>query len=126
MFLDYIYYKLYRASEKSSLSDIPEFIAPSLLGCLLSINFLVVSALLAKFDILPFFFANKYQGGFFTGIAILLPMAFYRKDRYMAIIRRYSKESDEERIRGNLIIASYVAISFLSIFAVAFFRPGKI
>jgi hypothetical protein len=124
--LNYLYYKLYQASLKSSLRDIPEFLAPVFLGGLISANILVVSAFFAKLDIMPFLFANNTQGGIFALSLIILCMFYYRKERYKTILKRYSQESHKSRIRGNVIVAIYVSISFLSIFAVAFFRPGKL
>jgi membrane protein implicated in regulation of membrane protease activity len=123
---NYLYYKLYQASLKSSLRDIPEFLAPVFLGGLVSANILVISAFLAKLDVLPFLFSNKAQGGVFALIIIVLAMFYYRKVRYRLIIKKYSQENDKERIRGNVIVAIYVALSFLLIFAVAFFKPGKL
>jgi hypothetical protein len=123
---NYLYYKLYQASLKSSLRDIPEFLAPVFLGGLVSANILVISAFLAKLDVLPFLFSNKAQGGVFALIIIVLAMFYYRKERYRLIIKKYSQENDKERIRGNVIVAIYVALSFLLIFAVAFFKPGKL
>lgn len=51
---------------------------------------------------------------------------YYNKNRTDALIEKYIKESNSKRIKGNIIVSIYVAISFLSIFAVAFFRPGKL
>jgi hypothetical protein len=73
---DYLYYKLYQASLKSSLDDIPEFLAPIYLGGLISANILAISAFLAKIDVLPFLFSSKEQGGVFALITIILIM-FY-------------------------------------------------
>jgi hypothetical protein len=112
------------ASLKSSLPDIPEFLAPLFLGGLISVNTIVLSALFAKLDIMPFLFANHIQGEIFTIVVIVLTMLYYRKKRYQIIIKKYSKESNKQRIYGNIIVAMYVAISFLSTFAIAFFRPG--
>lgn len=123
--LNYLYYKLYQASLRSSLRDIPEFLAPVFLGGLVSANVLVISAFLAKLDVAPFLFANSKQGGIFALVLIILLMLYYRKERYKAILKKYSQENEKQRIRGNILVALYVAISFLSIFAVAFFRPGK-
>jgi hypothetical protein len=124
--LNYLYYKLYQASLKSSLRDIPEFLAPVFLGGLISANILVISAFLAKLDVMPFLFANSKQGGIFALVLIVLSMLYYRKERYKPVLEKYSQESGKQRIRGNTVVALYVAISFLSIFIVAFFRPGKL
>jgi hypothetical protein len=52
--------------------------------------------------------------------------AFYylAKGRYKRIIEKYTDEPNAQRIRGNVIVALYVSISFIAIFAVAFFKPG--
>lgn len=59
-------------------------------------------------------------------MVIVLKVLYYRKECYQPILKKYSQEGENERVRGNIIVAVYVAISFLSIFAVAFFRPGKL
>lgn len=124
--INYIYYKLYQAVLKSSLNDIPEFIAPVSLGALLSANFLVLNAFLAKIDMMPFLFSNKYQGGLSSFLFIILCLYSFREEKRKSIISKYFDESKSERIKGNLMVAAYVSISFLSIFLVAFFRPGKL
>jgi hypothetical protein len=123
---NYLYYKLYQVSLKSSFRDIPEFFAPVFLGGLVSANILVISAFLAKINVMPFLFQNKEQGGLFALAVIVLAMFYYRKKRYRPIIKKYLQENDKKRIRGNVIVAFYVALSFFLIFAVAFFKPGKL
>lgn len=123
---NYLYYKLYQASLKSSLRDIPEFMAAVLFGGLLSANALVISAFIAKIDILPFLFSNEEHAGIFALVLIVLTLLYYRKERSKSVLKKYSQENEKERIRGNTIVAIYVAISFLSIFAIAFFKPGEL
>jgi len=124
--LNYLYYKLYQASLKSSLKDIPDFMASVSFGGLISVNVLVLNAFLAKMDILPFLFSNKIQVGIFVITTILFPMIFYTKKRYKLLQKKYSIENNAERKKGNIIVIIYISISFLSIFAVAFFKPGKL
>lgn len=124
--MDYLYYKLYQAVLKGSLRDIPRIAAPVFLGGLVSVNLLVINALLAKFDIVPFFFTNKKYAGVLAAILIFTAFIYYRDLKSKHVLEKYSQESNSQRIKGNIIIAMYVAISFLSIFAVAFFRPGKL
>jgi NADH:ubiquinone oxidoreductase subunit 5 (subunit L)/multisubunit Na+/H+ antiporter MnhA subunit len=124
--LNYLYYKLYRAALKSSVKDIPVIAAAAWFSALIAANVLVVSGFLSKIISLPFVFANPKQGGWFTGILIVLVMLYYKKDKRESILEKYSQESNEERKKGNAIVAVYVALSFLLIFAVAFFRPGKL
>lgn len=123
---NYLYYKLYQASLKSSLSDIPDFMTAVSFGGLISVNILVISAFLAKIDVMPFWFSSKEQAGGFAFVVIVLTKFYYRKERYRLIIKKYSQENDKERIRGNVIVAIYVVLSFLLIFAVAFFKSGKL
>lgn len=121
---NYFYYKFYQASLKSSLSDIPEFLAPVLMGGLISANILVINALLAKLDVVPFLFTNHTQGGLFTTVVIIFTRFYYSEARYLLIVKKYVQESEKERIRGNLIVGVFVAVSFMAIFAVSFFKPG--
>lgn len=122
---NYLYYKLYQASLKSSLRDIPEFLAPVFLGGLISVNILVVSAFLAKLDLLPFLFSKGNWAGLFALMNIIFAFSYYRKKRYRLILKKYSQENEKARIQGNIIVAVYVTLSFLSIFIVALFKPGK-
>ncbi|MDS1031960.1 hypothetical protein RDV77_04895 [Porphyromonadaceae sp. NP-X] len=124
--LNYLYYKLYQASLKSSLKDTPGLMTSISFGGLISLNILVVNAFLAKINLLPFLFSDKIQAGIFVFVIILFTMLYYNKRRYRLIQMKYSQENNKERIKGNIIIALYVSISFLSIFAVAFFRKGKL
>lgn len=122
----YLYYKLYQASLKSSLRDIPEFMTAVSFGGLISLNIITLCMLFAKLDIIPFLFANQTQGGIFAFINIILTMLYYRKKRCQLIIDRYSQEDRKERIRGNIIVVTYVTISVLLMFIVPLFRPGKL
>ena len=123
----YLYYKLFKAAKQSSLYDTAEFTATISFGGLLGANLLVISVFLAKLDILPFLYSNNYQAGFASFVCIVLAASYFlRKKRYKFIIKKYSNESEAARRRGNILVALYVALSFLLIFAVAFFRPGKL
>ncbi len=123
---DYLYYKLYRASLKSSLKDVPHILKPVYFGGLISVNILVLYLFLVKINVVPFLFTYAKQGGIFTALMIILAILYYRKTKRTTLLNRYSKESERERKRGNAIVSIYVMISFLLIFAVAFFRPGKL
>jgi uncharacterized membrane protein YkvI len=123
---DYLYYKLYRAFLKSSLKEVPHILASVYFGGLISVNILVIYLFLVKIDALPFLFTDKKQGGVLTALMIVLTMLYYRKAKQTTLIDKYSQEDERERKRGNAIVAIYVAVSFLSIVAVAFFRPGKL
>jgi uncharacterized protein YacL len=123
---DYLYYKLYQASLKSSLRDIPEFMAPLYLGGLLSVNILVISAFMTNLNLAPFLFSNKEHAIILTLILIVFALIYFRKNRRELILIKYSKEKKKERIRGNIIVSIYVALSFLLIFAVAFLKPEKL
>lgn len=122
----YLYYKLYQASLKSSLRDIPEFMTAVSFGTLLSLNFITLCMLFAKLDIIPFLFANQTQGGIFAFINIILTMLYYRKKKSQSIIDSYSQEDRTERIKGSVMVALYVAISVLLMFIVPLFRPGEL
>ncbi len=126
MIFDYLFYKLYRANLVGSLKDIAQYAASIHLSLLITANIMVLNAFFAKINIGHFIFKDPKAGGWFTAVLIILAMLYYRKGKYTALINRYSQENENARKRGNFIVATYVLISFLSIFAVAFFRPGKL
>lgn len=119
---NYLYYKLYRAAKQSSLHDTAEFTATIFLGGLIGANLFVINGVLAKINVIPFLFSNTLQASLFGFTSIVLTSIYFLTNkRYKSILKKYSQENDRERIRGNIIVAIYAAISFLSIFAVAFF-----
>ena len=125
--LDYLYYKIYRANLIGSAKDIAEFMAPLYLSALVFINLFVLGAFLRKIDLLPIFFQSKKQ----VVVFIIFLFAFNNflflyKKRYKKIISKYEQESEKERKKGNLIVWLYVIISFLLIFVVSFYKPGKL
>lgn len=124
---EYLFYKLYRAVQLSSLADTAEFTASIFFGGLIAVNIFVINALLSNVHITEFFLKTGEQAGLFGFLCILFSCFYFlSKIRYRKILTKFSKEADVQRVRGNVIVAVYVAISFLSIFAVAFFKPGKI
>lgn len=125
--LDYLYYKIYKAHLKGSLNDIAEWAAAMSIGGLLGVNILVITSFLRKVNLLPFFFTGKRQVVILMVCSIVgTVFLFLYKKKYRQIIAKYEQESENERKKGNLVVWLYVIISFLLIFAVAFYRPGKI
>lgn len=114
----YLYYKLYRASLKSSLKDIPEFMTAISFGGLISINLLILNMLILKLNILSTLFISPKVGGIVAFTSMVLSMLYFNKKRIKSILDKYSKESNKQRIKGNIIIAFYVGVSFLLIFIV--------
>ncbi len=123
--LDYLYYKLYRASLMSSLKDIPHILASLYFGGLISINILVLYLFLVKLNILPSLFTDAKQGGFLTALMISFAIIYYRKDRRDIVLHKYLQESEKERKKGNVIVAIYITISILLTFVVAFYNSGN-
>src|SRR5690606_9812828 len=122
----YLYYKLYQASLKSSLKDIPEFMTAVSFGGLININIMVLHILLSKFNITSYMFSNSTEVGVFALISIALSMLYYNKKRIKLILEKYSQESNKQRRRGYLFVAVYVGISFLLVFLVSLFKPGEL
>jgi hypothetical protein len=120
--IDYLYYKIYKSYENKS-GHLAETYAPIFSGGLIGLNILVINIFLAKINILPLFFSNK-RGGILVLICGLIALFYYRKKRKEIVFNKYSLETNKERIRGNVIVLLYIALSIASIFAVAFFRPG--
>lgn len=123
--IDYLYYKMYRAALKSSVKDSPHFFASCQLAGLIAINVLVLNAFLAKIGVVHFLFSST-GGGFFAALLIVGVMIYYNKDRREYILEKYSQENNRQRLRGNAIVITYAIVSFLLIYAVAFYKPGKL
>jgi len=125
--LHYLYYKIYQATRKGSLSDIAPFAAAIYFGGLIAINIFVIVGFLAKLELIsfPYSSANQSALSVFIGIFISSIYFLYEK-RYKKILKKYSNETNKQRIKGNIIVSLYIAISFISIFAVAFFKNGKL
>lgn len=124
---DYLYYKIYQAVLKGSLRDIPRFATSVYCAGLISVNLLVINAFLAKIDIIPFLFPNKMAVTVLVVILIIGALIYYYwGGKSNDILKKYSQESKPERIRGNVIVWVYVILSFLLIFAIGLFRPGKL
>jgi len=119
--LNYLYYKLYRASLKSSLKDIPEFMTAVSFGGLININIMILNILLSKLNITSYIFSNSTEVGVFAFTSIALSMLYFNKKRIKWILEKYSQESNKQRIRGNVFVTIYVGISFLLIFLVPLF-----
>ncbi len=123
--LDYLYYKLYQAMLRSSTKDIAEYTAAIAMGGLFGVNIVIVSAFLSKLDISSFLYKDSATGGICTAlIMVMLGVLYIRKKRYERVNEKYRDEPNAQRIKGNAIVALYVGISFIAIFAVAFFKPG--
>lgn len=123
----YLYYKLYQATLKGSLNDVAEYAASIYFGGLIGVNFLVINLLVIKLEIIPNLFQENNWGKWYILIFVILSCVYFLYNRrYKAIIDKYSQESKKNRIKGNTIVVIYVAISFFSIFAIAFFRNGKL
>src|SRR4030095_3661518 len=124
--IDYLYYKLYNAFLKSSLKDIPNLTASASLGGLLGLNIIVINAFLAKMGLCPFLFKSSKLGGWLNAALILLALLYFTGKRRELIFKKYTHESEASRKKGNAIVWVYVILSVALIFAVAFYKPGKL
>jgi hypothetical protein len=123
----YLYYKLYKAYLKSSLSDTAEFSAAVLTGTLIGLNLMTVYFLLAKIEMCPSIATNRYEGAAMVlTCSLISALYFLTGKRSQFIINRYTNEIDSVRIRGNIIIGLYVFLTFLSVVVVANYRAGHI
>jgi hypothetical protein len=57
--INYLYYKIYKSFEKSSVSDMPAFFTACYFAALIEINFFVLNAFLAKLDVAPLLLNSK-------------------------------------------------------------------
>ncbi len=123
MVIDYIYYKFFQAALKSSVKDIPHVAASAWLGGIIAANIFVVVGFLAKITETSLIFSSPQQGGWMAAVLIVIALLYYGKDRRDMALKKYSDETNRQRVKGNVIVSVYVGLSFLLIFAVAFFKP---
>ena len=123
--MNYLYYKLYRIALKTAWKDIPEVMSSGIFFVLLFMNFLSINALLSKFSIIPYILLKKDKIDIYIISVILIGfvLLYFNKRRRVAIIEKYSKESEFQRKRGNVILLLFIALTFVLVFTVAFFRP---
>jgi|SRR5690606_39247571 len=123
--LHYLYYKFYRAAERSSLADIAAFAACVWLAGIIAINLLTIQMLLAKLDVwrvvLIGGFSNIAVIGLLIGIVLTY---FFNKKRYLKLVDKYAGESKEQRKKGNVIVRLYVLFSIIIFFVVSLYKPG--
>ena len=121
---DYLYYKIHYHSLKSSYEPIINFSTPGLVTLLLFFNIMETNALLAKNDILTFYFSDKrYAIGFFL-IAMAFSLTYYLLNREFFLFK-FKNESEFNKKRGNILFLIYILVTVLSIFIVPFYKPGK-
>jgi hypothetical protein len=123
--LHYLFYKFYRAAERTSLYDIAAFAASAWLAGSISINLLTLDAMLSKLDIWKSVLGNEYRMIFFMLFTVSsFSLYFFYRKKYKQIVNHYSKESEIERKKGNLFAWAYLILTILMIFVVGLFKPG--
>jgi len=116
--IKYLYYKIYKMILKTPNKDITEFVSAVYFSGLIWMNSIVINGFLAKNKLMPFYSFDGIQLYIYYGILITL-VYFYFKSRRLKIIEKYSNESNNKRIFGNLLVCLYMLISFTLIFVIA-------
>lgn len=124
MIIKYLWYKLYRASLKSSLKEIPILFSGALFSLILHINIFTLSLLLSKMDVMPFIYKDKIYAIVGSIILLILTWIYFSGNRAKSIIDSFSIETDKQRVRGNIFVILYVSISITLFFLIIFYRPG--
>ncbi|MDR1349024.1 MAG: hypothetical protein LBJ63_11485 [Prevotellaceae bacterium] len=104
--LDYLWYKTYKSKLYNRGQSMPFVLAANLY----TIGFLIFGG---------FFFS-------FSSSILIIILSFAltcpyerNKKKQIKVIRKYYNESEKSRIRGNIIVALYVILSFVVLFLVA-------
>ncbi|RXQ96060.1 hypothetical protein EO244_04250 [Ancylomarina salipaludis] len=122
--MDYLFYKFYRLSQRSSIPEVAGLLAEIFLTICLSFNFLAIVALLKKTDVINYFPSKNDFIFIAIGIFLLICLLHFLKFRYKRIIEKYKNEDSRSRVRGNLIVTLYVIFSFVFLLGIAFYKPG--
>jgi ABC-type Fe3+ transport system permease subunit len=122
--IDYLYYKFYKVSKITSVSDIPHYTAAMFSSGILAINIITINAYLRKMEVTSFFFKSKDHREILLLIFFCLLLILLRRKHNKEVVAKYSLESEKERIKGSRYVGLYILLSFLCFFFVIFFRPG--
>ena len=121
--MDYMWYKLYRASLKSSLSKPRGLLASIVLSVIIFSNIIVLNAFFSKIDIFPFVF-HQIEWILIIQIVLFAIIFFYYKGRrILLIIKKYRVETRLHHILGSISVILYVCLSFLLIVLVSLYKP---
>ena len=124
--LDYLYYKLYRATLVGSLKEVAKWAAVCYFCLLLFLNFMMVLSFLRKIDLIPSFPISKMEWKvLFLTFLVFGYFLFIYKNRFKKIIFRYEQEDEVKRKSGNLRVWIFLLITIVLVFTVPFFKPGK-
>lgn len=124
-FLDYLFYKVYRATLKGAMNDVAEFAATVYVAGLLFMNILALGAFLKKTKLLPIFFQGTGEVVWFILILIATSfLYFFSTKRYKTIVAEFESENEKQRKKGNIIIWIYLIVSIALVFAVALYKSG--
>jgi hypothetical protein len=121
---NFFYYRFYLMALKSSMSSIAQYAAVIYVGGLIAINFITINGLLAKLNIIPFLFRNKYYGGGFAILLIAFSWWYYlSSSRYVSIVNNYSTREDVNKVRENIFFFLYLTLSIFLLFVLPFYKP---
>lgn len=125
MMFNYFFIMLYKGILKSSIPDFPRFFASAIYGLLITINIVVFFAFLSKIDLILFPFNPKQLILVLQFIETSIIYFYFSKYRINRILTEIFMEKFLKK-RGvyNYAFIIYLILSIISIFIVAFFKPG--
>jgi len=129
MIFDYFFLKFYKGILKSSIPELPRFMASVLFGLFINLNLFVVSGTLDKLDILPFLY-SKTSIVIQLCIFVIFIYLRYNKNRIGLIKSKFATFTTDDEFffkknKLNVVFILYVVVSILTLFLVgAFFKPG--
>jgi len=123
MIFDYFFLKFYKGILKSSIPELPRFMASVLFGLFIHLNLFLISGTLAKLDILPFLYSSNTLIIIQLVIIIFLIYLRYNKNRIALIKSEFvTFTTDEEfffkKNKLNVAFILYVVLTILSTFTI--------
>lgn len=117
---EYLFYKLYRWSEKvNGKDDYHTYLTSMMVSFVLMVNIVtipVITNILTGYFI-RFPYVSKYVLGVVAlGFAALNYVYFNYKKRYLKILNHYRNESRSDEKKGNIVIVAYVIGSPILLF----------
>jgi multisubunit Na+/H+ antiporter MnhF subunit len=115
--LDYLWYKVHRLSFYTH----GKATRTTAMGTVLFINSYTICLLVFGMDV-----ASFETSMLLIILSFILTCPYERYKKQIKVLRKYYKESEKSRIRGNIIVTVYVILSFAAPLIIAKFKNGYI
>ena len=112
-YLDYFYYKVFKAKARVTLKPVAAHEAILTIGVLFFFNQMTLSLWLEILYIIPFLWDSFLEAILTVLVNVVLGYWYFNKSKIKSIFRKYSTESYSQRRVGNFAAIAYVILTIL-------------